>query len=180
MKIKNINKKLLAGLLGTVMLTTPLGLTACGSNYTNNHIKSTQDEVSKSTQDEVSKSTQDEVSKSTQDEVSNSTKEYRYGFYIVKELKIITIKSVKGNKVMLVEKVERHRNGFHYCYFDVFSGVEFKASEVRVFKEEDLIDYLIAYDYLQTSYSLQELKYFFEKIKPEICIDEKSNELVKK
>lgn len=164
MKIKNINKKLLAGLLGTVMLTTPLGLTACGSNYTNNHIKSTQDEVSKSTQDEV----------------SNSTKEYRYGFYIVKELKIITIKSVKGNKVMLVEKVERHRNGFHYCYFDVFSGVEFKASEVRVFKEEDLIDYLIAYDYLQTSYSLQELKYFFEKIKPEICIDEKSNELIKK
>ena len=156
MKIKNINKKLLAGLLGTVMLTTPLGLTACGSNYTNNHIKSTQDEV------------------------SNSTKEYRYGFYIVKELKIITIKSVKGNKVMLVEKVERHRNGFHYCYIDVFSGVEFKASEVRVFKEEDLIDYLIAYDYLQTSYSLQELKYFFEKIKPEICIDEKSNELIKK
>ena len=37
MKIKNINKKLLAGLLGTVMLTTPLGLTACGSELKENN-----------------------------------------------------------------------------------------------------------------------------------------------
>lgn len=33
MKLKNINKKILAGLLGTVMLTTPLGLTACDIKY---------------------------------------------------------------------------------------------------------------------------------------------------
>ena len=37
MKIKNINKKILAGLLGTVMLTTPLGLTACGSELKENN-----------------------------------------------------------------------------------------------------------------------------------------------
>ena len=30
MKIRNINKKVLAGLLGVTILTTPLGLTACG------------------------------------------------------------------------------------------------------------------------------------------------------
>ena len=37
MNIKNINKKLLAGILGTVILTTPLGLTACGSELKENN-----------------------------------------------------------------------------------------------------------------------------------------------
>ena len=37
MKIKNINRKSLAGLLGAVILTTPLGLTACGMELNEEH-----------------------------------------------------------------------------------------------------------------------------------------------
>ena len=33
MQIKNINKKILAGLLGITILTTPLGFTACKANH---------------------------------------------------------------------------------------------------------------------------------------------------
>ena len=47
MKIKNINKKLLAGILGFTILTTPLGLTACGHelNETKNRYEDVNDYV---------------------------------------------------------------------------------------------------------------------------------------
>ena len=160
MKIKNINKKLLAGILGAVMLTTPIGLTACGTVIRDNGTSATQDQVSKG--------------------------EYRYSFDKVKELKIITVESVGQEKKMLVSKLDGYRSQFlspsehFYFYSDFFSGVEFKENEVKILKEESLEEYLFAYDYLQKSYSKKELKDFFEKIKSEIYINEKGNVKVKK
>ena len=58
MKIKNINKKVLAGIIGFTILTTPLGLTACGHelNETKNSYEDVNDYVMKITIDELGQS----------------------------------------------------------------------------------------------------------------------------
>ena len=50
----------------------------------------------------------------------------------------------------------------------------FDETELKINKEENLEDYLFAYNYIQSNYSTQELNDFFERIKQNYYADQKN------
>lgn len=140
MKINNINKRLIAGMLGGVMLTTPLTLAACGSY--------------------------EYVTKEDGNVFLNPDKLYHYN--MISKLMIADIKTKINENIYLVEDVEGLFS--HEC-INVFTRKTVYSIDldgVELVSEEDINQYLIAYNMLKESYSVEDLKYLLEKIKQDV------------
>ena len=159
MKINNINKRLLAGVLGGIILTTPLTLTACNSyEYV------------------------------TEEDGSIKLDPNRmYSYNDVKDLRVINVKTKINEKLYLVYSESYFFTGIPVGYYDTFTGKEIihnnsdgvvTTEGVELLSEESIEQYLISYNMLKESYSVEDLEVLFEKIKQDVYSDN-NKELVK-
>ena len=149
MNLKNVNRRILALIVGGCILMSPMGLTACSDD------------------DEII--IEDEA---TPDEVKNN-----YTYDEIKDLKIITVKTDDKNTTWLTtltgydEFYKDVCRGYHYV--DFFTGVEIVNTyngisildTIEFVSEEDIRHYLISYDLVKNNYTKSELKELFDKIK---------------
>ena len=152
MKINNINKRLIAGMLGGVMLTTPLTLTGCNSyKY---------------------------VTEDDGNIYLDSDKMYPYND--VKDLRVINVKTIINEKLYLVYIDRYYITGIPYNYYDVFTGRAIihnrdngivTTEGVELLSEEKIEQYLISYNMLKDSYSAEDLEYLLSKIKQDVYSD---------
>ena len=158
MKIKNINKRLIAGMLGGIMLTTPLTLTACFSY--------------------------EYVTAEDGSRMLNPDKMYSYND--VKKLHVINVKTKINEKIYL--SYIYYASGVPINYCDVFTGREIIHNNnngdtitegVELLSEESVEQYLISYNMLKESYSVEDLELLLEKIKHDVYSDTFNKELVK-
>ena len=160
MKINNINKRLLVGVLGGIILTTPLTLTACNSyEYV------------------------------TEEDGSIKLDPNRmYSYNDVKDLRIINVKTKINENLYLAYSESYFFTGIPMGYYDTFTGKEIIHNNsngevitkgVELLSEEDINQYLISYDMLKDSYSVEDLKVLLEKIKQDTYSDTNNKELVK-
>lgn len=159
MKVNNINKRLIAGMLGGVMLATPLTLTGCGSYE---YVTDTDGSVK-----------------------LDSDKMYPYND--VKDLRLINVKTKINENLYLVYSNKYFFTGIPMDYHDVFTGKEIihnnsngvvTTEGVELLSEESVEQYLISYDMLKESYSVEDLKDLLEKIKQDVYSDN-NKELIK-
>lgn len=156
MKYNNINKRLVAGMLGGIMLATPLTLTACGPYE---YVTDTDDSV-------------------------KLNSDITYSYNVVRELQVVNIKTKINEDVYFVYNKSVFKDFDEYC--DVFTGkIIFqyekdciKTEGVDVLSCEGIDQYLISYNMLKESYSVEDLEYLLEKIKQDIYNDN-NKELVK-
>lgn len=156
MKINNINKKIMAGMLGGIILATPLTLTACGPYE---YVTDTDDSV-------------------------KLNSDITYSYNVVRELQVVNIKTKINEDVYFVYNKSVFKDFDEYC--DVFTGkIIFqyekdciKTEGVDVLSCEGIDQYLISYNMLKESYSVEDLEYLLEKIKQDIYYDN-NKELVK-
>lgn len=158
MKFNNINKRLVAGMLGGIMLATPLTLTSCKSFE---YVTSEDGSI-----------------------MLNSDKKYSYKD--VKMLQVINAKTKINEKIYLVY-IDSYRTGIPMNYYDVFTGKKiihndsngvFTPEGVELLSAEKIEQYLISYDMLKESYSVEDLEYLLEKIKQDMYNDN-NKELIK-
>ena len=152
MKINNRNKRLIAGMLGGVMLTTPLTLTGCNSyKY---------------------------VTEDDGNIYLDSDKMYPYND--VKDLRVINVKTIINEKLYLVYIDRYYITGIPYNYYDVFTGRAIihnrdngivTTEGVELLSEEKIEQYLISYNMLKDSYSAEDLEYLLSKIKQDVYSD---------
>lgn len=161
MKFNNINKRLISGMLGGIMLTTPLTLTACSSSPYE-YVTDTDGSVK-----------------------LNSDKKYSHND--VKDLRIINVKTKINENIYLVYVDSYFFTGIPIGYYDVFTGRAIihnnlngvvTTEGVELLSEERIEQYLISYNMLKDSYSVEDLKILFEKIKQDVYSDN-NKELVK-
>ena len=159
MKINNINKKLIAGMLGGVMLTTPLTLTGCNSY--------------------------EYVTEEDGNIYLDSDKMYSYND--VKDLHVINVKTKINENLYLVYIGRYYLTGIPCNYYDVFTGREIihnrdngivTTEGVELLSEEKIEQYLISYNMLKDSYSAEDLEYLLSKIKQDVYSDN-NKELIK-
>lgn len=160
MKINNINKRLIAGMLGGVMLTTPLTLTGCNSyKY---------------------------VTEEDGNIYLDSDKMYSYN--AVKDLHVINVKTKIKENLYLVYIDRYFFADIPMDYHDVFTGKEIihnnsngvvTTEGVELLSEEKIEQYLISYDMLKESYSVEDLKYLLEKIEQDVYSEKNNKELIK-
>lgn len=160
MKINNINKRLIAGMLGGVMLITPLTLAGCNSY--------------------------EYVTEEDGNIYLDSDKMYPYND--VKELRVISVKTKINENLYLVYIDRYYLTGIPYNYYDVFTGRAIihnrdngivTTEGVEILSEEKIEQYLISYNMLKDSYSVEDLKILFEKIKQDIYSEKNNKELIK-
>ena len=159
MKVNNINKRLIAGMLGGIMLATPLTLTGCNSY--------------------------EYVTEENGNIYLDSDKMYPYND--VKDLRVINVKTIINEKLYLVYIDRYYLTGIPYNYYDVFTGREIihnrdngivTTEGVELLSEESVEQYLISYNMLKESYSVEDLEYLLEKIKQDVYSDN-NKELIK-
>ena len=159
MKFNNINKRLIAGMLGGVMLTTPLTLAGCNSY--------------------------EYVTEEDGNIYLDSDKMYSYND--VKDLHVINVKTKINENLYLVYIDKYFFTGIHMDYHDVFTGKEIIQEDssgvvttegVELLSEERIEQYLISYNMLKDSYCVEDLKVLLEKIKQDVYSDN-NKELVK-
>ncbi len=156
MKINNINKKIMAGMLGGIILATPLTLTACGPYE---YVTDTDDSV-------------------------KLNSDITYSYNVVRELQVVNIKTKINEDVYFVYNKSVFKDFDEYC--DVFTGkIIFqyekdciKTEGVDVLSCEGIDQYLISYNMLKESYSAEDLEYLFSKIKQDVYSDN-NKELIK-
>ena len=159
MKFNNINKRLIAGMLGGVMLTTPLTLAGCNSY--------------------------EYVTEEDGNIYLDSDKMYPYND--VKDLRVINVKTIVNENLYLVYIDEYFFADIPMDYHDVFTGKEIihnnsngvvTTEGVELLSEEKIEQYLISYDMLKESYSAEDLEYLLSKIKQDVYSDN-NKELIK-
>ena len=159
MKFNNINKRLIAGMLGGVMFTTPLTLAGCNSY--------------------------EYVTEEDGNIYLDSDKMYPYND--VKDLRVINVKTIINENLYLVYIDESFFTGIPMDYHDVFTGKEIIRNNsngvvttegVELLSEERIEQYLISYNMLKDSYSAEDLEYLFSKIKQDVYSDN-NKELIK-
>lgn len=159
MKVNNINKRLIAGMLGGIMLTTPLTLTGCNSY--------------------------EYVTEENGNIYLDSDKMHPYND--VKDLHVINVKTKINENLYLVYIGKYFFTGIPMDYHDVFTGKEIihnnsngvvTTEGVELLSDEKIEQYLISYDMLKESYSVEDLKYLLEKIKQDVYSDN-NKELIK-
>ena len=159
MKFNNINKRLIAGMLGGVMLTTPLTLAGCNSY--------------------------EYVTEEDGNIYLDSDKMYPYND--VKDLRVINVKTIINENLYLVYIDEYFFTDIPMDYHDVFTGKEIihnnsngvvTTEGVELLSEEKIEQYLISYDMLKESYSAEDLEYLLSKIKQDVYSDN-NKELIK-
>lgn len=158
MKFNNMNRRLIAGMLGGIMLATPLTLTACFSyEYV-----------------------------TTEDGSRMLDPDKMYSYNDVKKLHVINVKTKINEKIYL--SYIYYASGVPINYCDVFTGREIIHNNnngdtitegVELLSEESVEQYLISYDMLKESYSVENLKVLLEKIKHDVYSDTFNKELVK-
>lgn len=150
MKIKNINKKVLAGLLGFTILTTPLGLTACGHelNETKNSYEDVNDYVVITLDTKNGKT----IWLTKEDDFLDN--------YYVKRCNYFDV--FNGENILKTKEDKSQIEG------------------VEIINKENFQQYLIAYDCIQNSYTKEEIEELFERIKTDFYTEEKGKELVKR
>ena len=162
MRIKSINKRLMAGMLGGVMLTTPLTFTACSSSPYE-YVTDTDGSVK-----------------------LNSDKKYSHND--VKDLRIINVKTKINENIYLVYVDSYFFTGIPMGYYDVFTGRaiihnnlngDVTTEGVELLSAESVEQYLISYDMLKENYSVEDLEFLLEKIKQDVYSDTFNKELVK-
>ena len=151
MDIKNINKKIMAGVLGGIILTIPLTLSACDS-----YPYVTEDDGSVKL---------------------NPDKMYSYN--IVKNLKVISVKT-KVSHVYLVNSFSRkyYDYGFDDVFTGKTIWSSY-SNDVELVSAENVEQYLIGYNLLKDKYSVEDLEGLLEKIKSDIYGDRNNKALVK-
>lgn len=159
MKVNNINKRLIAGMLGGVMLTTPLTLTGCNSY--------------------------EYVTEEDGNIYLDSDKMFSYND--VKDLHVINVKTKINENLYLVYIDKYFFAGIPMDYHDVFAGKEIIRNNsngvvttegVELLSDEKIEQYLISYNMLKESYSVDDLEELFEKIKQDVYSDN-NKELIK-
>ena len=159
MKIKNINNKIMAGMLGGIILTTPLTLAACGPyEYV------------------------------TEEDGSIKLDPNRmYSYNDVKDLRVINVKTKINENLYLAYSESYFFTGIPMGYYDTFTGKEIihnnsngvvTTEGVELLSEERIEQYLISYNMLKDSYSAEDLEYLFSKIKQDVYSDN-NKELIK-
>ena len=158
MKINNINKRLIAGLMGGIMLSTPLVLTSC-SNFS--YITEEDGNV-------------------------HLDKDKLYSYNDVSQLEIIVLR-IKDKEVTYLGKAKYDgRVTLYYCT-DVFTdkiiyddkGIN-KIEGLELISHEPIEKYLISYNMLKDKYSKTDLELLFKRIKQDYYTDTKNKSLVKK
>lgn len=159
MKFNNINKRLISGMLGGVMLTTPLTLTGCNSY--------------------------EYVTEEDGNIYLDSDKMFSYND--VKDLHVINVKTKINENLYLVYIDKYFFAGIPVDYHDVFTGKEIIRNNsngvvttegVELLSDEKIEQYLISYNMLKESYSVDDLEELFEKIKQDAYSDN-NKELIK-
>lgn len=150
MKVNNINRKLLAGLLGTVMLTTPLGLSAC--NHELVEIKNKYEDVNK---------------------YVVLTLDTRNG-------KTMWLAKEEDYTNSHLNQIEKYYNVFNGENIITIEGKKSQIDGVELVSKDNFHQYLIGYDCVQKYYTKEEIENLFEKIKADFYAEEKGKELVKK
>ena len=158
MKFNNINKRVIAAMLGGVMLTTPLTLTGCNSyKY---------------------------VTEEDGNIYLDSDKMYSYND--VKDLHVINVKTKINENLYLVYIDKYFFADIPMDYHDVFTGKEIIHNNsngvvtegIEMLSEERIEQYLISYNMLKESYSVEDLKLLLDKIKQDVYSDN-NKELIK-
>lgn len=154
MKINNLNKRLLAGLMGGIILSTPLALTSCSS-----------------------------YSYVTEDDGSihlDKDKIYEYGD--VKQLEIVVLE-INGKENIYLG-VSIYYNWCYEDVFTGKRIYDDQGDEVidgvKLISHESIEKYLISYNMLKEEYSVEDLEILFKRIKNDYYIDNKDKTLVKK
>lgn len=160
MKTNNINKKIIAGVLGGIMLSTPLALTGCNSyEYVTDNDGSVK---------------------------LNPDKMYSYND--VKKLYVIKIKTKIIENLYITYTDNYVLSGVPMNYYDVFTGKEIihnnsngivTTEGVELLSEEEIEQYLISYNMLKDSYSVEDLEGLLERIKQDVYSDTNDKILVK-
>lgn len=150
MKIKNINKKILAGILGVTMLTTPLGLTACGHEL--NETKNSYEDVN-----DYFVITLDTKNGKT---IWLTEEEQFFGPGLSNGCNYHNV--FNGEKIFYTEDDKSQIEG------------------VELISKENFQQYLIGYDCVQNSYTKEEIEDLFQRIKTDFYVDEKEKELIKR
>lgn len=142
--IKNINRKLIAGLL-VVSLTA--GLTGCA-------IQNQGLEYSENIQGRY---------------VCNT----RAGYGYLKDCKVVVFELNDVHTIYIVRKLDRtplNSTAIRYHYYNIFGNQLLydtfsESSSLKIIEETNLTDYLIIYNKVQIEYTEQELKDILEQIK---------------
>ena len=159
MKFNNINKRLISGMLGGIMLATPLTLTGCNSY--------------------------EYVTEEDGNIYLDSDKMFSYND--VKDLHVINVKTKINENLYLVYIDKYFFAGIPMDYHDVFTGKEIIRNNsngvvttegVELLSDEKIEQYLISYNMLKESYSVDDLEELFEKIKQDVYSDN-NKELIK-
>ena len=159
MNFNNINKRLISGMLGGIMLATPLTLAGC---YSYEYVTEEDGNI-----------------------YLDSDKMYPYND--VKDLRVINVKTKINENLYLVYIDKSFFTGIPMDYHDVFTGKEIIRNNsngvvttegVELLSEERIEQYLISYNMLKDSYCVEDLKVLLEKIKQDIYSDN-NKELVK-
>jgi len=152
MNFNNINKRLIAGMLGGIMLATPLTLTGCNSY--------------------------EYVTEEDGNIYLDSDKMYSYND--VKDLRVINVKTKINENLYLVYIDRYFFADIPMDYHDVFTGKEIIRNNsdgvvttegVELLSDEKIEQYLISYNMLKESYSVDDLEVLFEKIKQDVYSD---------
>lgn len=153
MKIKNINKRLIAGLLGGVILTTPLSLSSCSSSF---------------------------IYRTAEDGNVHLDNNKKIEYDLVKSLEIVVLE-VNGKEIIYLGQKDSNLNYSDVftgkTIYDNL-GVD-RISGVKLISNETIEKYLISYGMLKDGYSKKDLESLFKRIKNDYY-SEKNKELVKK
>lgn len=154
MKIKNINKRLIAGLLGGVILTTPLSFSSCSPRF--NY----------------------QTEKNGNIHLNNYE---MFPYEIVYKLEIVVLEVHGKESIYLGE--DKFSNLIYSDVFTGITiyddQSDKKTSGVKLISHEIIEKYLISYGMLKDGYSKKDLESLFKRIKNDYY-SEKSKELVKK
>ena len=154
MNFNNINKRLISGMLGGIMLATPLTFTACSS------------------------SPYEYVTEEDGNIYLDSDKMFSYND--VKDLHVINVKTKINENLYLVYIDKYFFASIPMDYHDVFTGKEIIRNNsdgvvttegVELLSDEKIEQYLISYNMLKESYSVDDLEVLFEKIKQDVYSD---------
>lgn len=160
MKVKNISKRIMAGMLGGIALTTPLVLASCNSY--------------------------EYVTEEDGCVMLNPDKMYSYDE--VRRLNIVNVKTKINKKLYLTYNDPHILSGNPYNYYDFFTGKKIISCNsnhdtvtegVELLSEEKIEPYLISYEMLKEKYSVDDLEFLFKKIKQDVYSNTNNKKLVK-
>lgn len=153
MKIKNINKRLIAGLLGGVILTTPITFSSCSSfSY-----------------------------KTEEDGNVHLDSDKTFDYDNVKELEIVVLE-VHGQESIYLGEAPFYNLIYSDVFTGktIYDDQgDKKTSGVKLISNETIERYLISYNMLKDRYSKEDLELLFKKIKNDYY-KENNKELIKK